>query len=86
LGAASLQQPSSLARTDANPGGAGKGRIVGWLPGCCTGCVLPWLGWILCTVGLSQGLVTFANECAVYALLTTSGSGPGGLFLAWLTT
>jgi hypothetical protein len=29
------------------------------------------LGWIFCTVGLSQGLVTFTSEYAVYALWTT---------------
>jgi hypothetical protein len=44
------------------------------------------LGWIFCTVGLSQGLVTFANEYAVYALWTTPGSVPGGRVVAWLTT
>jgi hypothetical protein len=44
------------------------------------------LGWIFCTIGLSQGLVTFANEYAVYALWTAPGSVPGGPFMAWLTT
>jgi MFS family permease len=44
------------------------------------------LGWIFCTVGLSQGLVTFTNEYAVYALWTAPGSVPGGPFMAWLTT
>jgi hypothetical protein len=44
------------------------------------------LGWIFCIVGLSQGLVTFTNEYAVYALWTAPGSLPGGPFMAWLTT
>jgi hypothetical protein len=44
------------------------------------------LGWIFCTIGLSQGLVTFANEYALYALWTAPGSLPGGAFTAWLTT
>jgi hypothetical protein len=44
------------------------------------------LGWIFCVVGLSQGLVTFTNEYAVYALWTTPGSVPGGPFMAWLAT
>jgi hypothetical protein len=44
------------------------------------------LGWIFCVVGLSQGLVTFTNEYAVYALWTAPGSVPGGPFMAWLTT
>jgi hypothetical protein len=44
------------------------------------------LGWIFSTIGLSQALVTFANEYAVYALWTAPGSLPGGAFAAWLTT
>jgi hypothetical protein len=44
------------------------------------------LGWIFCTVGLSQALVTFANEYAVYALWTSPGSVPGGRLMAWLAT
>jgi hypothetical protein len=44
------------------------------------------LGWIFCTIGLSQGLVTFASEYATYALWTAPGSVPGGPFTAWLTT
>jgi hypothetical protein len=44
------------------------------------------LGWIFCTIGLSQALVTFANEYAVFALWTAPGSLPGGAFAAWLTT
>jgi hypothetical protein len=44
------------------------------------------LGWIFCVVGLSQGLVAFTNEYALYALWTAPGSVPGGPFMAWLTT
>jgi hypothetical protein len=44
------------------------------------------LGWIFCTIGLSQGLVTFADQYAVYALWTAPGSVSGGPFMAWLTT
>jgi hypothetical protein len=44
------------------------------------------LGWIFCTVGLSHGLVTFANEYAVHALWTAPGSLPAGPFMAWLTS
>jgi hypothetical protein len=133
MGAASLQQPSNLAGTDADGRGAGKGRMLGWLAwllwvtclalaglavvfavkrgrpiGELVADILPavtWtiafslvgavvasrrprhrLGWIFCIVGLSQGLVTFTNEYAVYALWTAPGSVPGGPFMAWLTT
>ena len=44
------------------------------------------LGWIFSIIGLSQALVTFANEYAVYALWTAPGSVPAGAFAAWLTT
>jgi two-component system NarL family sensor kinase len=44
------------------------------------------LGWIFCTIGLSQGLVGFANEYAVYALWTAPGSLSAGSFMAWLTS
>jgi hypothetical protein len=44
------------------------------------------IGWILCTVGLSAGLVSFTDEYARYALWTAPGSLPGGLLMAWLTT
>jgi hypothetical protein len=131
--AASLQQPSKVAETDAHERGPGKGGVVGWLawlllviclalaglaivfavkngrpPQELVADTLPavtWtiafslvgaviasrrprhrLGWIFCIVGLSQGLVTFTNEYAVYALWTAPGSVPGGPFMAWLTT
>jgi hypothetical protein len=44
------------------------------------------LGWIFCAIGLSQALVGFANEYAVYALWTAPGSLPAGSFMAWLTS
>ena len=44
------------------------------------------LGWLFCVVGVCQGLVTFTDEYAVYALWTAPGSVPGGPFMAWLTT
>jgi hypothetical protein len=44
------------------------------------------LGWIFCTIGLSQALVGFTNEYAVYALWTAPGSLPAGSFMAWLTS
>jgi hypothetical protein len=43
------------------------------------------IGWILCTVGLSTGMVSFTDEYARYALWTAPGSLPGGLLMAWLT-
>jgi hypothetical protein len=44
------------------------------------------IGWILCSIGLSAGLVSFTDEYARYALWTAPGSLPGGLLMAWLTT
>jgi hypothetical protein len=43
------------------------------------------IGWILCTIGLSAGLVSFTHEYAQYALWTAPGSLPGGLLMAWFT-
>jgi len=47
----------------------------------------PWhrLGWLFCVVGLSQGLVTFTSEYAMYALWTAPGSVPVGPLAAWLS-
>src|SRR3712207_7230991 len=36
------------------------------------------IGWIFLAVGFSQGLVSFANTYAEYALITEPGSLPGG--------
>jgi hypothetical protein len=43
------------------------------------------IAWILCTIGLSAGLVSFTHEYAQYALWTAPGSLPGGLLMAWFT-
>ena len=43
------------------------------------------IGWILCTIGLSAGLVSSTHEYAQYALWTAPGSLPGGLLMAWFT-
>ena len=42
------------------------------------------IGWIFCIIGLSQGLVTFANEYATYVLITKPGTLWGGPVMAWL--
>jgi hypothetical protein len=44
------------------------------------------LGWLFCVVGVCQGLITFTDVYAVYALWTAPGSVPAGPFMAWLTT
>jgi hypothetical protein len=41
------------------------------------------LGWVFCTVGLSQSLVTFAGEYGTYALAGAPGSLPGGDLALW---
>jgi hypothetical protein len=42
------------------------------------------IGWIFLAVGFSQGLVSFANTYAEYALITEPGSLPGGPVMSWL--
>jgi hypothetical protein len=42
------------------------------------------IGWILAGVGLLLGIAAFANEYAVYALLTEPGSLPAGETMAWI--
>ena len=42
------------------------------------------VGWIFLAVGFSQGLVSFANTYAEYALITEPGSLPGGPVMSWL--
>jgi hypothetical protein len=42
------------------------------------------LGWVFCTVGLSQGLVTFAYEYGQYGLGTAPGSVPGAALAIWV--
>ena len=43
------------------------------------------IGWLFCAVGIPLGLSTFAYAYATYALVTKSGSLPGGTVAAWLT-
>ena len=42
------------------------------------------IGWILTGVGILFGFAAFANEYAVYALLTEPGSLPAGETMAWV--
>jgi hypothetical protein len=42
------------------------------------------IGWLFLAVGFSQGLVSFANTYAEYALITEPGSLPGGPVMSWL--
>jgi hypothetical protein len=44
------------------------------------------IGWLFCAVALSNLLWAFAWQYAVYALMTTPGSLPGGKIMAWLGT
>jgi hypothetical protein len=44
------------------------------------------VGWLFCVIGLTQGLVEFAYEYAVYAFKTEPGSLPGGELAAWIQT
>jgi two-component system NarL family sensor kinase len=37
------------------------------------------IGWLLCTIGLTQGITGFANQYGHYALVTRPGSLPGGV-------
>ena len=43
------------------------------------------IGWLFSAVGIPLGLSTFAYAYATYALVTKSGSIPGGSVAAWLT-
>ena len=44
------------------------------------------IGWIFCTIALSNFLWAFGWQYAVYALVTGPGSLPGGRVMAWLGT
>jgi hypothetical protein len=44
------------------------------------------IGWLFCAVGIPLGLSTCAYAYASYALVTRSGTLPGGTVAAWLTT
>ena len=45
-----------------------------------------WVGWIFCVIGITQGLVEFAYQYALYSLVTEPGSLPGGDLMSWLST
>jgi len=42
------------------------------------------LGWIFFAIGFFQGLVSFALQYAMFALVTSPGSLPGGNLMSWL--
>jgi hypothetical protein len=44
------------------------------------------IGWILCAFGGVSGPAAFANEYAIYGLITHPGTAPGAAALAWFTT
>ena len=44
------------------------------------------IGWLLCTLGLTEAVVDFGAEYAVVAVLEHPGSLPGGEFMAWLAS
>jgi hypothetical protein len=44
------------------------------------------IGWLFCTAGLLAGVLVFADQYTVYALLTEPGSLPAGAAAAWLAS
>jgi hypothetical protein len=44
------------------------------------------IGWIFCTVGLTQGLLAFSYEYGTYALRTAPGAVPAGRLVFWVAT
>ena len=44
------------------------------------------IGWILCALAGTLALLGFANEYAIYGLITHPGAAPGAAALAWFTT
>jgi uncharacterized membrane protein len=44
------------------------------------------IGWILCSLAATLALTGFANEYAIYGLITHPGAVPGAAALAWFTT
>jgi hypothetical protein len=44
------------------------------------------IGWILCALAGTSALTFFANEYAIYGLITHPGAVPGAAALAWFTT
>jgi MFS family permease len=44
------------------------------------------IGWLLCTIGLTSGVVLFLDEYGQYAIRTNPGSVPGGVLALWLSS
>jgi hypothetical protein len=44
------------------------------------------IGWILCALAATIALTVFANEYAIYGVITHPGAAPGAAALAWFTT
>ena len=44
------------------------------------------IGWVLCALAGTLALTFFANEYAIYGLITHPGAVPGAAALAWFTT
>jgi hypothetical protein len=44
------------------------------------------MGWIACALAATLALLAFANEYAIYGLITNPGAVPGAAALAWFTT
>jgi hypothetical protein len=44
------------------------------------------IGWLLCALGLATGLAAFANEYAIYGLISHPGAVPGAAAAAWSTS
>jgi hypothetical protein len=44
------------------------------------------IGWMLCALAATIALIGFANEYAIYGLITHPGAAPGAAALAWFTT
>jgi hypothetical protein len=44
------------------------------------------IGWILCALAGTSALTFFANEYAIYGLITHPGAVPGAAAMAWFTT
>src|SRR5919198_1397085 len=42
------------------------------------------IGWILCAMGFSEALSTFAPRYAIYTLVTQPGALPGGALMSWI--
>lgn len=43
------------------------------------------IGWLFCTVGISQAACAAASEYSVYSLVTSAGAPPGGAWAVWVS-